>query len=319
MAAPNKFAMMIGSLDHSPSEQLGDPSVWHTTVLVLSSGNEHSGLATEIAAGMRPPLNHLPRWSRRRERSKREFERLLWERLAAYPVHVRAISAQATVISSSEMHFLKEMLLAESVQWLTKNGKTYLRFGPFNKMYAGEDGLPMIDTQPLFFEIPSVQGIPLIFICHFLLRMHRDILARVEQTDPNIQWIDWQIMPNKFPGDINGPMGTLFNVIMSGAARAKLVAGNMRVVLLNDSKDDLGSQLADNIAGLLAEQLASGERKIDSVSFPGSFSWEIWRTQDGFSYDLRVRPRHQGRREGPTRGGVEDSGNHEQGCDRGAF
>ena len=44
-----KSTMYLGSMDHTPSEQLGDPQLWHTTVLALSEGGEHWELAADIA------------------------------------------------------------------------------------------------------------------------------------------------------------------------------------------------------------------------------------------------------------------------------
>ncbi len=39
---PTKITMLLGSLDHTPSEQLSDDlSQWHTTALVMSEGGEH--------------------------------------------------------------------------------------------------------------------------------------------------------------------------------------------------------------------------------------------------------------------------------------
>ena len=35
------IAAYIGSMDHSPSEQLGAPDDWHTTVLILSEAGQH--------------------------------------------------------------------------------------------------------------------------------------------------------------------------------------------------------------------------------------------------------------------------------------
>jgi hypothetical protein len=283
MTSPTKISMMLGSVDHSPSEQLGAPSDWHTTVLILSQGNEHWQLAEEIACRLSPVRTTLLKWSARKSsRYKLEFERLLLERLDAHPVHIRAISAQGSVIEFSQEHIVSELGLAGLVQSFDKNNKLWLRFGPFTRITASPDGDPLNDTEPAFFEIAAVQGIPLIFICHFLMRMHREVMILIREHEPEIEWIDWQIMPNKFPGDILGPMGNLFHVIMSGAAAARLVAGNMRVATLTNSKDDHGSLLADNIAGLLAGKLAIGDYKLGQFTPHGSVSsvrWELWRQQ----------------------------------------
>src|SRR2546422_8288365 len=52
-----------GFMDHSPTEQfLGEPSLWHTTVLLLSEGKECSDLAEAIAAIINPISKRLKKW-----------------------------------------------------------------------------------------------------------------------------------------------------------------------------------------------------------------------------------------------------------------
>jgi hypothetical protein len=130
-----------------------------------------------------------------------------------------------------------------------------------------------------YFEVAERQALPLIFICHFVLRMHQQLMLTIRERRPELEWIDWQLMPNKFPGDVNGPMGVLFHAIMSGAAYRQLVAGNVRIVTIDKSNDDLGSSLADNIAGLLADKLefagkAAWQSALEHIG--GSIGWEIW-------------------------------------------
>ena len=45
----NKITMYLGSMDHSPSEQLGEPDDWHTTVLLLSEAGQHFDAAKDVA------------------------------------------------------------------------------------------------------------------------------------------------------------------------------------------------------------------------------------------------------------------------------
>jgi hypothetical protein len=73
-------------------------------------------------------------------------------------------------------------------------------------------------------------------------------------------------------------MGSLFHAIMSGAAHHGLVAGNIRVLIFNETAADAGSTLADNIAGLLADKLKNldFERGWQTASAHGGMDWEIW-------------------------------------------
>jgi hypothetical protein len=75
-AAPTKIAMYLGSMDHSPTEQLGeDPQQWHTTVIILSEGGEHFNLAKAIAQNLGLTDGRLKKWSRNPSyRKKGQFE-----------------------------------------------------------------------------------------------------------------------------------------------------------------------------------------------------------------------------------------------------
>lgn len=261
-----KGTMYLGSMDHTPSEQLGDPQLWHTTVLALSEGGEHWELAADIARQIMCRNDTLKKWSGRRRRGyKQDFERALKERIAAYPVHVRAISAQGKTIMACLDHMLQELSLGERVRQCNRNGKSYLEFGPFQNIAfdASTAAKLKMRSTPVNFLVAERQGIPLVFMAHFLLRMHRHVLALIQNDRPELDWIDWQLMPNKFPGDIEGPMAKLFHAIMSGAAHARLVMGNIRVVTLVDSRADHGSRLCDNLAGLLSQSLKSNEISLD--------------------------------------------------------
>jgi hypothetical protein len=69
----------------------------------------------------------------------------------------------------------------------------------------------------------------------------------ITKTSSEIEWIDWQLMPNKSPRDYHRPMGSLFHAIMSGAVCLGLVARNIGIMTFNQSDADTGSGLADNI------------------------------------------------------------------------
>jgi len=277
--------MCLGSLDHSPSEQLGNPDQWHTTVLILSQSNEHWKLAECIATFLRSESGSLRRWSARHSRYyKTNFDRILTENVTKFPVHIRAISAQSETIRLCLDHMLAELGLAGLVKSSTKKEKPYLEFGPFSRIRITDvrNGVAQEDHQPVQFTLPERQAIPLVFICHFLLRAHQQIFPLVRDEQPTIEWVDWQLMPNKFPGGIDGRMASLFHAIMSGSARAGLVMGNIRIMTFVNTGDDHGSIFADNLAGLLADKLSNGDQKLmlpPSLKIGSSMFWEIWRRE----------------------------------------
>jgi hypothetical protein len=267
----NKITMYLGSMDHSPSEQLGEPDDWHTTVLILSEAGQHDDAAKDVALRLGCRDGLLRKWSKNPPyRQKDEFGAALMEALPGHAVFVRAISAQARIISQSYPHMIDELGLSSLVQSFSKNEKPYLKFGPFMRVSYGAE------PEPAYFDILERQALPLIFICHYVLRMHPQLMQIIKKQRPEIDWVDWQLMPNKFPGDISGPMGSLFHAIMSGAAHHQLVDGNIRVVTFNNSKDDVGSSFADNIAGWLSGKLGQGSEGFDLPIIGSSFDWNVW-------------------------------------------
>jgi hypothetical protein len=110
--------------------------------------------------------------------------------------------------------------------------------------------------------------------------MHQQLMPLIHLEQPALDWMDWQLMPNKFPGDTQGPMASLFHAIMSGSTASRLVAGKIRVMTLSESEGDHGSILADNIAGLLREKLSRGGFGLvqPAPRCGTSILWEIWQT-----------------------------------------
>jgi hypothetical protein len=273
-----RIAMYLGSMDHSPSEQLGDLDDWHTTVLLLSEAAQHWILAEKIAGRLSTRDGLLQKWSSNPAyRRNGSFGAALSENLEKHDAYVRVISAQGRTIRHCFDQMTAQLGLSGLVEDVTRNGKPYLKFGPFGRVIGPNNE---IAVDPVYFEIVERQGLPLVFICHFVLRMHRQLMPMIRRKQPELEWIDWQLMPNKFPGDITGPMGSLFHAIMSGATHQGLVAGNIRIMTFNESKDDLGSSLADNIAGWAAEKLIGNQRIYPALKDTGeAFDWEIWRSE----------------------------------------
>ncbi len=262
--------MFLASMDHSPSEQLtGDPDCWHNSVLILSEGGEHWELSQKIAHRINGKSN-LSKWAGSRDGYKKKFEKELAATIADFPVFLEAISAQERVIEDSFRHMVDELGLSRCVQTSTRNEKTYMSFGPFLRRQSGRSAE---ELEKVSFEISRVQAVPLIFICHFVLRVHQRLLQTLGVDRPQLDWLDMQLMPNKFPGGIDGRMALLFNAIMS-LTTPGLIKGNLRISTLVNSNGDAGNELADNVAGLLRDKIASGNHEfLLGINEAG---WEIW-------------------------------------------
>jgi hypothetical protein len=210
-------------------------------------------------------------------RKNGNFEVALSENLDKQDTYVRVISAQGRTIRHCFHQMVEQLGLSDLIEDFTRNERVYLKFGPFRRV-TGPNNSSRVD--PVYFEIVERQALPLIFICHFVLRIHQQLMPLIRRKQPQLEWIDWQLMPNKFPGDITGPMASLFHAIMSGATHQRLVAGNIRIMTFNQSKDDLGSSLADSIAGWAAERLTGNQRMYPAFKDIGeAFDWEIWRNE----------------------------------------
>ena len=271
-----KLTMLLGSLDHTPSEQLQDDlSQWHTTALVLSEGGEHWHQLPQDLASRFGPRGKLLKWSGRNRASYREkFERNIWDCLSGYPVHVRVVSAQGKTIKEFFPAILSDLRITDIVRQSSSGTKVYFEFGPFARASYGYPPVPWTC------RLPERQAIPLLFICHFLLRTHRSVLSMIQADQPSIDWIDWQLMYNKFPGDVHGAMNSLFSAIMKSSARSGAISGNMLLGTFNNAKTDRGNILTDNIAGLFADKLKRGELEVHEPPNNrkgSSMFWEIWK------------------------------------------
>jgi hypothetical protein len=205
----------------------------------------------------------LKKWAGKRASNYRDhFEKALLATVNRYPVHVRIVSAQGSAIVASQAHMLRELGLAGLAQPIEKpSKKRYLRLGPFNHKH---------------FDVPERQAAPLIFICHLLLRKHQELMLIIRRERPDIEWVDWQLSPNKFPGDVKVLMSVVFSGIMQGAAHAGLVPGNISVLTFTDPAMDV---LADNVAGLFASRIKQGRFALDVPPSQGngaSLLWEVW-------------------------------------------
>jgi hypothetical protein len=126
---------------------------------------------------------------------------------------------------------LKQLGLDGLVRAEVRNWQSYLRFGPFVRAQAAES------KTGHFVALPAKQATPLIFTSHFFLRLHRHLMPLVRRSRRDIEWVDWELRPNKLPGDINGPMSVVFSRIMHDTSGAQLALGNIRIARFRNSQD----------------------------------------------------------------------------------
>ncbi len=201
----SKITMYLGSMDHSPSEQLGEPDDWHTTVLILSEAGQHFDAAKDVASRLGCRNGLLRKWSKKPSyRQNGTFGAALADALPRHDIFVRVICAQARTISQSYRHMIEQLGLNGLVESFSKNEKPYLRFGPFTRVTPEGDFRACI-----FRHYRTTSG-----FSHFHLSLLASYApttyANRNEATAGDRWVDWQLMPNKFPGDVTGPMASLF-------------------------------------------------------------------------------------------------------------
>lgn len=271
------MTMFVCSMDHSPTEQLVGSNRWHTTTLILSVAGNQWDTAGLIAKASRRQGGRLTKWSACRPRQKATFAKVLAACLPETPIYVASISAREEEIVYSFDHMVRELHLSELTRAEERNGKSYLRFGPFVR--SGPSGEP---GEEVYFSLIRTRAIPLIFIVHFMLRMHQGLLLSLRRSEPEVTWMDWQVSADKFPGDVSGGMAKLFYALLGLLPQQGLVSGNLRDLTFLTS--DPGSDLADNIAGMLQDQLSGGSPLSSAAAAttdlgalaPGRHYWEVW-------------------------------------------
>jgi hypothetical protein len=232
-------------MDHSISEQLtGHPDAWHTTAIALSEGGEVSDLANRIAQGIFPRKPHLRKWSDGRGSSKQRyrdaFSRELARHLPSAKVYLLATSATEATITNNREQLLRELGIADLSQEIIRpNGHTILRVGPYVHKELGTDH---------YFELPLNRAIMVIWIAHFVARMHRMLRLQFQHAQSEPVVIDWFFYHDKFAGDSPdvSPATSFFQTLVSG----NISNGNVRSGFFAQSDTVDADILADNLAGL---------------------------------------------------------------------
>lgn len=263
---PDK-GLFFASMDHSPSEQLtGD--TWHTTVLVLSPGPEHSEqLAKRIAHHANPLTGNLRKWSGSNTHYRRRFRQALLQEFGRFPVLVLAVSALEAAIAASEVHFVTELGLSAVYHCNSVGGKEFVEIGPFTSIRNGRHRT---------LRLPTHQAKGLLFVCHFVRRMHLRMFEALQEPEMPAHMLNWSFYADKPPGGSGGEFNTAMGIILGnfpGLGRIQwgyFLEGDV-------VETDL---LADNLAGLLNNTITRG--RFDSLAFAptppglGDFYWEHW-------------------------------------------
>lgn len=257
--------LFIASLDHSPTEQLVGER-WHTTALILSAAVEHSGLAHELATVANPKTRKLSKWSRSNTHYRKRFARALRSELARHHVLVLAISAEEATIAACESHFVNEFGASQHYRRFVQNHRERACIGPVVNATTGEKWTV---------EIPANQAPMVLFIAHFLRRMHQQMYVALSATNGAATYVTWQFYGDKPPGGGGGA----FNKALTLLLGQRNPCGALRWGYFNKGDEAETDLLADNVAGLLNESLESPQRyewpasglPQDSV---GQFYWE---------------------------------------------
>ncbi|MDD1138555.1 hypothetical protein M5G22_13460 [Pseudomonas sp. TNT2022 ID233] len=246
-------AMCIVSMDHSPSEQLSE-SDWYTTAIIVSPTTEHSDLAFEMAAALRPREKTLVKWNKATKNYKRRFLTTLTNNLKDNPSCIFAVSAHKKLITALFPQILSQTGLESLYKVESNEKKRTVTFGPFYRYDTHKEE---------FLTISENRAVMAFFIAHFFLRVFQAIRTATAKD------VGWSVFMDKFPGDIDGDMTLLFNCILDGGQRE----GNITRGSFGESDTEGTDLLADNIAGLLSGMV---KKKMDLPIIPGMNGFIYW-------------------------------------------
>lgn len=265
LASYHYDGLFIASLDHSPTEQLIGLG-WHTSALILSAGLEHSELAHELGQIANPLARKLTKWSKANSHYKERFYASLMSRLEFHRVMVFAISAKEPSIAASGAHFINELGGTQHYRRHVLNGRERVSMGPFVNAQTGEARTV---------ELPGNQAPMVLFIAHFLRRIHLQMHFALSNPAPT--WVTWDFLADKPP---NGPGGA-FDQALAMLLGLSTPAGALRWGYFLEGDKVETDLLADNVAGLLNEIMRVPARHPlqfgnTAQNAAGLFYWERW-------------------------------------------
>lgn len=247
--------LLLGEIDHSPSEQL-ELQVNHTTALLLSEGDEIRKLAIDVG---RKAGRHgvLRKWAGASPTYRERFAKALEECLPNHRVYVLALRASGHTISASEGYFLEQLRLS-SVYKLDTVQRT-VTIGPLAPLFTAHK------THRI--TLPRKRAVMVLHIAHWIVRVYTALETARTQLGlaPNL---GIQFFSDRMPG--NGEMETVLLPIFEFSIGTDCIRW---VNFLDDHPED---HLADNIAGWLskAPNTQSLERALNDGH--GFFYFEEW-------------------------------------------
>lgn len=258
--------LFTASLDHSPTEQIVGEE-WHTSALILSAAVEHSALAHELAKVANPLTCKLTKWTRANSHYKKRFFANFLPSLDRHRVMVFAISATEPSIVASEAHFIAELADPQYYRRHELDGRTRVSIGPFTNARAGEKHNV---------DISENQAPMVLFIVHFLRRMHQEVQAALSVDVQT--YVTWNFIADKPPNGAEGAFNKALEMLL-GLANTR---GALRWGYFHQGDQVETDLLADNVAGLLNEIMRVPERyhgqfgEVVRSAAAGLFYWECW-------------------------------------------
>lgn len=260
-------ALFTASLDHSPTEQLIGEK-WHTSALILSAAVEHRALAHELGQAANPQTRKLTKWKRSNSHYRERFCANLMSKLDRHRVMVFAISATESSIAASEEHFIKELGGTQHYRRHVLDGRARVSIGPFVNGRTGDKHTV---------EVPGNQAPMVLFIAHFLRRIHQEMHAALSVHTP--VHVTWNFLADKPPNGAGGPFDKALAMLL-GLANPR---GSLRWGYFLEGDQVETDLLADNVAGLLNEIMRVPQRYREKFGesaqdTAGLFYWEHWMT-----------------------------------------
>lgn len=261
----------LAFMDHSITEQLtGRPATWHTTAIALAEGGEVSDLASLIARGIFPKQPRLRKWSAGRGAGKRryrkEFSGELARHLPSSRVYLLATSATEATITQTREQLIRELGIADVSHEVKKpRGTSTLRVGPFTHRQSGTDH---------YFELPLNRALMVIWVAHFVARMHRMLRIQLQGARVEPVVVDWFFYHDKFAGDSSSasPAMSFFQTLVS----SNISHGNIRSGFFGESDTVEADLFADNVAGLFnsSRETAANVPELSSLLNTGCVYYE---------------------------------------------
>jgi len=179
---------------------------------------------------------------------------------------VFAVSATESSIAGSEEHFIKELGGTQFYRRHLLDGRTRVAIGSFVNTRTGEEHTV---------ELPGNQAPMVLFIAHFLRRIHQEVHVALSAHTP--MYVTWNFFADKPPNGHGGAFDRALAMLL-GVSNPR---GALRWGYFLEGDKIETDLLADNIAGLLNEIMRVPQRYPEGFcetasNGAGLFYWERW-------------------------------------------